>query len=153
MTRRHKQGKLKFDGAGTPFWVEQDSQPDEPEWEELILADLRAAGLTRVVVEFSGYGDSGQIDGYTATPEQPLSEDIKSSLDDYVTGAVQWDWNNEGSNGFLAIDVVKGVFQSRVHWPETTYTTTDSTIYHPTADDPNVDGISSLDDFDEGLHG
>ena len=79
-----------------------------------LLSELRAVGVTKIEVQYEGYGDSGNIEDVVVTPDTiSLSEELRRRVEDFG-----WDFayalspgfeNNEGGYGELtwAIEVDK----------------------------------------------
>ncbi|MBO6727775.1 MAG: hypothetical protein JJ911_19110 [Rhizobiaceae bacterium] len=75
-----------------------------------LLAALRAAGATRVIILYDGYGDSGDVNDVTIEPETVAL----GAEDAMALAAFGWDRayalhpgfeNNEGGNGEIAWDI------------------------------------------------
>ena len=79
-----------------------------------LLSELRAVGVTKIEVQYEGYGDSGNVEDVVVTPDTiNLTEELRRRLEDFG-----WDFayalspgfeNNEGGYGELtwAIEVDK----------------------------------------------
>ena len=71
-----------------------------------LLSELRAVGVTKIEVQYEGYGDSGNIEDVVVTPDTiSLSEELRRRVEDFG-----WDFayvlsfgfeNNEGGYGEL----------------------------------------------------
>ena len=71
-----------------------------------LLSELRAVGVTKIEVQYEGYGDSGNIEAVVVTPDTiSLSEELRRRVEDFG-----WDFayalspgfeNNEGGYGEL----------------------------------------------------
>jgi len=77
------------------------------------LDDMRSRGIEEVIVHYSGYGDSGDIEHVEVKPSgkelQDDEEDILSDLTFELLGARHGGWEiNEGSNGTVSLDLKKG---------------------------------------------
>ena len=69
-----------------------------------LLSELRAVGVTKIEVQYEGYGDSGNIEDVVVTPDTiSLSEELRRRVEDFG-----WDFayalspgfeNNEGGYG------------------------------------------------------
>lgn len=93
------------------------------------LPVLRALGVEKVHVAFSGYGDEGSIEEVIFEPELepgcPFKKDgFENLLYDYLDPARVGDWvNNEGGFGEIEIEVKTGKVTGNINFNETTYTT------------------------------
>ena len=75
-----------------------------------LLSELRAVGVTKIEVQYEGYGDSGNIEDVVVTPDTiSLSEELRRRVEDFG-----WDFayalspgfeNNEGGYGTLTWDI------------------------------------------------
>ena len=81
-----------------------------------VVPGLAAAGVRRVDIEYSGYGDSGAIDCITAYGDgdeeivaisQSARSDIEELAYELLPGGFE---NNEGGEGTLKLDLVKGAY-------------------------------------------
>jgi hypothetical protein len=92
------------------------------------IKSLYNQGVRKIVTDFSGGGDSGDIDGisfYDAggsdkSVEEPL--DWRDEMHNIITSEVHCDWyNNEGGGGSIVIDLEANPPTIRVHsyWNET----------------------------------
>lgn len=89
----------------------QEQETALRERRDALLAALRTAGATRVIILYDGYGDEGNVNDVTIEPEGiGLDAENAKSLEVYG-----WDQayslhpgfeNNEGGNGELVWDVV-----------------------------------------------
>jgi len=71
-----------------------------------LLTELRALGMTKIEVQYEGYGDSGNVEDVVVTPDTiTLTEDLRRRVEDFG-----WDFayalspgfeNNEGGYGEL----------------------------------------------------
>jgi len=71
-----------------------------------LLTELRAVGVTKIEVQYEGYGDSGNVENVVVTPDTiTLSEEMRRRVEDFG-----WDFayalspgfeNNEGGYGEL----------------------------------------------------
>ena len=71
-----------------------------------LLSELRAVGVTKIEVQYEGYGDSGNVEDVVVTPDTiSLSEELRRRVEDFG-----WDFayalspgfeNNEGGYGEL----------------------------------------------------
>ena len=71
-----------------------------------LLTELRALGVTKIEVQYEGYGDSGNVEDVSVTPDTiTLSEEMRRRVEDFG-----WDFayalspgfeNNEGGYGEL----------------------------------------------------
>ena len=98
-----------------------DAQPDKEILAEktALLTALQEAGVTVAVIEYSGCGDSGQVDTIELQPSgigeaatiRKLEEQLEGFtallIDHYHCGYE----NNEGGGGSVTIDVVAGTVQ------------------------------------------
>jgi hypothetical protein len=90
--------------------------------QKLELKKLRDLNVSKIEIHYSGGGDDGCIDHYSAYTinskgEEEYNRDIgissfASAFDDYIYGllsnVIEWDWiNNEGGYGELVIDIEK----------------------------------------------
>jgi hypothetical protein len=83
-----------------------------------LVAHLVLHGVTKVTVEYSGSGDSGQIDdviyynkyGETAfiSEKSKIREFIGDFLYNHVLNTIEDWYNNEGGYGIVTIDVMTG---------------------------------------------
>tara|TARA_R110000744_G_scaffold323334_3_gene429220 strand:- start:1853 stop:2242 length:390 start_codon:yes stop_codon:yes gene_type:complete len=88
------------------------------------LKKLKDKNLTKITVSYSGGGDDGCIDDYTAyhlnekgeedyIPYNEINLDsFSDAMDDYIysllSNTIEWDWiNNSGGYGELTIDLEK----------------------------------------------
>lgn len=115
-----------------------------------VLRKLRQLGVERVVVDFSGCGDSGAIESITATPDIDLDKrKVKINRKDHVFDRGEWEtkivlssmslddalreltydylsetqvnwYDGEGGYGDLIVDVVQGTVELSVSINETT---------------------------------
>jgi len=77
-----------------------------------LLAQLRALGVTEVIAEYEGYGDSGNVEDVMVQPNDvELPDDLSTRVEDFA-----WSFsyehhpgfeNNEGGYGTLTWDVGK----------------------------------------------
>ncbi len=89
-----------------------------------LLPELQALGISRVVVAFDGYGDSGMIEGadYLAATGDGVSN-VPARVDDRITEVIEnyidstgVDWyNDEGGYGEFTLDVDEAVFDCDVY--------------------------------------
>lgn len=75
-----------------------------------LLPQLRALGVTEVVAEYEGYGDSGNVENLTVQPEGiALPEDLARSVEDFAWSIAYHQHpgfeNNEGGYGTLTWDI------------------------------------------------
>jgi hypothetical protein len=93
-----------------------------------LAARLAAAGFTRVVLYYSGYGDSGQLDCITTDPSEipldpALADDLENFGDDYLQATdINW-YDRDGGGGTLTFDLANKDFSSDVYWNEIVATT------------------------------
>jgi hypothetical protein len=107
---------------------------------------LIGAGVKRVTVEYSGGGDSGQIDGYTCYGEddsevenpfgtQVIEKRFESFLYD-VLDHRGWDYNNEGCQGSMEWNLEADTF---THHHEVNITQVETNDYDQADDLINSD--------------
>ncbi len=89
---------------------------------------LLALGIQSVGAEYSGSGDSGQIDGITHTPETVALSPMEGELENLLYATLEarhpgWEIN-DGSSGSFQWDIVKDVFE---HRHESYYTESNTT--------------------------
>ena len=77
-----------------------------------LLAQLRALGVTEVMAEYEGYGDSGNVEDITLQPtEIAIPSQLSSQLDDFAWAFAYQQHpcfeNNEGGYGSLTWDLAK----------------------------------------------
>ncbi|MEL6465681.1 MAG: DUF6878 family protein [Pseudomonadota bacterium] len=75
-----------------------------------LLPALRALGVTEVIAEYEGYGDSGNVEGITLQPNDVrLDADLTRKLEDFVWSVAYNQHpgfeNNEGGYGTLTWDI------------------------------------------------
>lgn len=83
---------------------------------DVLLPRLKQWGVSRVVVEYSGYGDSGGIDGiaYLDANGQAVNMALVKTASDPAINEFAYEClplgfeNNEGGQGTLTIDVLAG---------------------------------------------
>ena len=88
--------------------------------QKLELKKLRDLNVSKIEISYSGGGDDGCIDHYSAYTVNSLGEEeynrdigissFASAFDDYIyellSNVIEWDWvNNEGGYGELTIDL------------------------------------------------
>ncbi len=81
-----------------------------------IIPRLKQWGVSKVQVEYSGYGDSGCIDGitYLDAHDQPVNMDMVKAASDPEIANVVYEFLpagfeiNDGSQGTLTVDVTAG---------------------------------------------
>ncbi|APX26217.1 MULTISPECIES: DUF6878 family protein [Salipiger] len=76
-----------------------------------LLPLLRALGITEVVAEYEGYGDSGNIEDVTVQPAGvELSDELNTKVEDFAWSVAYHQHpgfeNNEGGYGTLTWDVI-----------------------------------------------
>jgi len=98
---------------------DKDKDKDKAPLRDRLLNYLGALGVKRLVVQYSGSGDSGQTDDINAEPEKcdllmdELFEDtdrsLKSIIDEFAWEAIENHeggfYNNEGGYGEIIFDV------------------------------------------------
>ncbi|RUS65188.1 hypothetical protein EGN72_00990 [Pseudorhodobacter sp. E13] len=61
-----------------------------------LLSELRALGVTRIEVQYEGYGDSGNVEDVLVSPDTiTLTEEMRRRVEDFG-----WDFANALSPGF-----------------------------------------------------
>ncbi|GFE67224.1 DUF6878 family protein [Litoreibacter roseus] len=75
-----------------------------------LIAALRALGVTEVIAEYEGYGDSGNVEDITLQPnEVTLNEALSRQLEDFAWSVAYNQHpgfeNNEGGYGTLTWDI------------------------------------------------
>ena len=78
------------------------------------LAELRASGVESIVFSFNGYGDSGEISGYSVFPQSlqalPGFGGVEL-LEEFVYDHLPGGWEiNEGSSGEFTFDLVNSLW-------------------------------------------
>lgn len=89
---------------------------------------LQSAGVVRVEARYNGYGDSGNIEDVTLTPEAAsLETDLKVKLEDLLWGTA-YDLHpgfeiNEGGDGEIDWDVTKDAMsiEHREHFTQSNH--------------------------------
>ena len=77
-----------------------------------LLPQLRALGVTEVVAEYEGYGDSGNIEDLTVLPAGiELPDDLDAKVGDFAWSVAYHQHpgfeNNEGGYGTLTWDIAR----------------------------------------------
>lgn len=106
-------------------------------WEEdrkPLLKALRLVGIDEVIIEYSGYGDSGHVEGVTLNrkgseyvwPPKPLETKLSDWGWDLAYSQNQGFENNDGGEGTVTWDVTKdkillnhGDHYTETRWEET----------------------------------
>ncbi|MEM8572712.1 MAG: DUF6878 family protein [Pseudomonadota bacterium] len=75
-----------------------------------LIAALRALGVTEVIADYEGYGDSGNVEDLTLQPNDvTLNEDLSRKLEDFAWSVAYNQHpgfeNNEGGYGTLTWDI------------------------------------------------
>lgn len=75
-----------------------------------LLPQLRALGIAKVIAEYEGYGDSGNIEDVTVQPVGiELHDDLRTKVEDFAWGLAYHNHpgfeNNEGGYGTLTWDI------------------------------------------------
>ena len=86
--------------------AQQRAAEQRVETRAALLVELRAIGVTSIEVQYEGYGDSGNVEDVSVTPDTiTLSEEMRRRVEDFG-----WDFayalspgfeNNEGGYGEL----------------------------------------------------
>jgi hypothetical protein len=86
-------------------WRERQAREKKESIENLWPA-LEEAGVHMAVVEYSGYGDSGSIEGVHFTPLPQGENRAYNAVENFVYAHLPDGWEiNEGSDGEVTIDV------------------------------------------------
>ena len=77
-----------------------------------LLPQLRALGITEVIAEYEGYGDSGNIEDVTVQPAGiELPGDLRTKVEDFAWSVAYHQHpgfeNNEGGYGTLSWDIAR----------------------------------------------
>ena len=94
-----------------------------------LIKELGVAGITAVSAQYSGYGDSGNVDDVTLTPPVKLLAAVDIRLQDFI-----WDVaynanpgfeNNDGGEGTFEWDLSKDVIsiEHGTHYTQTDWST------------------------------
>ena len=107
------------------------------ELREKLLTKLREMGVTDIEVEYSGYGDSGQLESTTYTPKigtdvdfdsippfwgngDPIKRNLDSAVSDFVWDVISGHYggfeNNEGGGGTVIWDVANDKITLEHYW-------------------------------------
>jgi hypothetical protein len=85
---------------------------------EEVREQLVQAGLTSVIVQFDGSGDSGGVEEVTVEPEiSILPDELRETVEDLVMDMLPGGWeNNEGGFGTFTVDVEEGSIAVDAWW-------------------------------------
>ncbi len=114
----HEQPDAEFHHLLAEFHAQEQARVDRAknQLRDVILPRLKQWGVSKVEAQYSGYGDSGSIDGisYLDAAGEPVNMNLVRSASDPDIESVVYEFLpagfeiNDGSQGTLTIDVKAG---------------------------------------------
>jgi hypothetical protein len=114
----HEQPDAEFHHLLAEFHAQEQARVDRAknQLRDVILPRLKQWGVSKVEAQYSGYGDSGSIDGvsYLDAAGEPVSMNLVRSASDPDIESVVYEFLpagfeiNDGGQGTLTIDVQAG---------------------------------------------
>ena len=114
----HEQPDAEFHHLLAEFHAQEQARVDRAknQLRDVILPRLKQWGVAKVAAEYSGYGDSGSIDGisYLDAAGEPVNMNVVRPASDHDISSVVYEFLpagfeiNDGGQGTLTIDVQAG---------------------------------------------
>lgn len=126
---------MNFEEQLKQYEAEAAKRRDEALAEKVKLCtELEALGVATVEVTYSGYGDSGQMDGTTAKAkgdsEIALTPEMEERINDLCYALLEFEYagweNNDGASGTFTLDVA----DKEIKLEHISYYTESSTTNH-----------------------